>query len=130
MRDDPSSEDRSEEPDASLPDPRTLEWDVGAFESVEYRPAERTYRASFDAEAVAPSTAVVGLVSAVADADPTDLEPLHSRVDADALDALVGGSADGEVRVTFAFDDFRVTLAGDGRVEARPRSADGVPDGP
>lgn len=135
MCDEPSTGDRSEasgKPDSSLPDPRTLESDVCAFESVEYCPTEGTYRATYDADAVAPSTAAVGLASAVADVEPTEMEPLHSRIDADALDSMLGGSraADGEVRATFTFDDFRVTLASDGRVEARPRSADGVPDEP
>lgn len=51
-------------------------------------------------------------------ADPSDLPPLYDAVDTDALDRLAGprGAGTGDVEVTFAYQGYRVTVRGDGRV--------------
>lgn len=121
MRDEPSTGDDSEPSDA--PGGPLADWaepTLCPFGSVEYSPEERAYRATFDADAVGPSTAVVGAVSAVVGADPTELAPLYATVDPDALDALVGGRhPSGHVSVSFTLAGHDVTLSA-GRVVVRP----------
>lgn len=92
-----------------------------AFESVEYLPEDEAYRATFDADGVAPSVAAVEAVSAVADVDPTDLPPLYSVVDPDALDTLLEGG--GPVDVVFELAGHHVRLDS-GRVVVRPPETD------
>lgn len=69
-----------------------------------------TYRKRFDAER-RPSMAVVEVVASLADEEPTGLDPLHSAIDPDALDA-VARSPDGGVTVSFAYAGFDVTVLG------------------
>jgi len=64
-----------------------------------------------------PSEGVVDAVATAADCDPLDIEPLQRYVDGDALDALVGGAADGSVRVAFEYDQFSVVVESSGTVE-------------
>lgn len=72
----------------------------------------------YDAEA--PSEAVVGAVAAATGRSPLDLPPLFRSVEADALDAAVGGGEE-SVRATFSYAGCRVALTGDHvRVESGP----------
>lgn len=67
------------------------------------------------------SERVVAAVSGELDEHPTDLEPLHHAVDAEALDGLfpAGGGADSDEhrQFTFTYEDHVVTVAHDGSVE-------------
>lgn len=124
MCDEPSTGNRSgASDDAGPPPPASPESGPSALESVEYLPEDGAYRATFDADDVAPSVAVVEAVSVVADADLTDLPPLYSVVDPDALDVLLG-DAGGPVDVLFELAGYDVTLGGD-RVVMRPPETDG-----
>lgn len=85
---------------------------------------ETTVRRSFDWAETKPSAAVVEVVSSALGAVATDVEPLYSAVDPDALDKLVsdpGGRRDcTAVVVSFTFADRRVTVEGTGTVVAEP----------
>ncbi|WP_368407736.1 HalOD1 output domain-containing protein [Halorussus amylolyticus] len=56
------------------------------------------------------------------DADPVELNPLHSTVDPDALDALicVRTGTDGDIHVTFAHEDHAITVYSYGVVSIAP----------
>lgn len=68
----------------------------------------------------------IEVVSRVADlkgCDPVDLSPLHEILDPDALDALFrplqdGTSRVGEGFVRFEYEGYRVTVTGDGEIDA------------
>lgn len=63
-----------------------------------------------------PSVAVVMVVAAREDADPTELSPpLNDVVDPDALDAVLDG-ADADTAVSFTYQGYEVEVRGDGRV--------------
>lgn len=85
-----------------------------------------TYRTTHDWTGTVPlSTTVLGLVSAAADADPTDLSPLNGSVDPDALDSLFAPREDGSPRtpgsVSFYFEGYEVFVHADGEVTLRER---------
>ena len=74
---------------------------------------------TYDWSQTTPTTAVVAPVAAAADRDPTDLDLLGDAVDPDALNALVEPATPAppkQLRVTFAYHDYTVTVAQDGRV--------------
>ena len=106
--------------------PRSVDCDVCSFESFEYYPDEEVHQAIFDGDVVAPSMAVVGAVSTVADKDPLDIEPLHSTVDPDALNALFADNKreEGNVHARFSFEGYSVTLSSYGCVTVRPSQPD------
>ncbi|MFC7133191.1 MULTISPECIES: HalOD1 output domain-containing protein [Salinibaculum] len=56
--------------------------------------------------------AVIATLAEVMDADPVELDPLHSTVDPDALDALVRvrTGTDGDIHVTFTHEDHEITV--------------------
>lgn len=60
------------------------------------------------------------IVSRVADeegVDPFELDPLHSTVDTDALEALVDGDGTRDLRVDFQYHGYEVSVRGDGGVD-------------
>jgi hypothetical protein len=96
--------------------------------SISYDSDERTYRARFDADAIAPSMAIVEAMAAVCDTTPTELDPLVHTVDPMAIDRLVQGTDDTDDRVLeFRYVGHVVTVRGRGVVEIRPLS-DGADD--
>jgi len=103
---------------------RTRSVDCGtcSFESFEYHPDEGVHRAVFDGHEVAPSTAVVGALSTVADKDPLNIEPLHSTVDTDALNALFSGGkrSEGDIHARFFVEGYSVTVSSCGSIVVRP----------
>ena len=109
----------------SVSKPKSMTCDICSFESVEYDTDEAEYRAIFDAEAIAPSTAVIGAVATIAETDPLDLTPLQKTIDTDALDTLFSPrpTADGDSQVTFVYDGYDVTLHSYGSVVVRSPSA-------
>ena len=85
--------------------------------------ADGATRDRYDWSSTPPSTGVVETVAAVADSDPTALDPLYGSLDPDALDELVrsAGERPGEdLVVTFAHAGCEVTVQSDGSVLARP----------
>ncbi|WP_227132452.1 HalOD1 output domain-containing protein [Halorubellus salinus] len=85
---------------------------------------ETTAQRTFDWAETNPSSAVVEVVSSALDVAATDVEPLYSAVDPDALDRLVS-DPDGPrdctaVVVSFTFEDRHVTVEGTGTVVAEP----------
>lgn len=83
-----------------------------------------TARRTFDWTETDPSTAVVEVVSTALGVEPTDVEPLYTAVDPEALDRLFrepGGDRDiSAVVVSFTFADRHVTVEGTGAVVAEP----------
>lgn len=73
------------------------------------------------------SERVVDEVAAATDSDPIDLEPLYTRVDPDALDALFSNGAGTTVRhqgeITFPMAGCDVTVGADGTVEVDPQTS-------
>ncbi len=81
-------------------------------ETVEVDEEFATVRAQFDQEKTPASMAVMATLADVMDADPVELDPLHSTVDPDALDALVRArtGTDGDIHVTFTHADHAITV--------------------
>ena len=78
--------------------------------------ATETYQTNRD-ESV--PQAVVTAVSSELDCAPTDLKPLNTAVDPDALDALFGATSSGsrdDGRVAFTYAECAVTVRSDGLV--------------
>ncbi|WP_323674590.1 HalOD1 output domain-containing protein [Halorubellus sp. PRR65] len=85
---------------------------------------DTTVRRTFDWSETKPSAAVVEVVSNALGVAPTDVEPLYTAVDPEALDSLLS-DRDGDrdctaVVVTFTFADRHVTVEGTGTVVAEP----------
>lgn len=75
------------------------------------------------------SVAVVEAVAEAENVDPTTLDPpLHTAIDADALDALFTTRDSHNTRVSFRYQGYHVTIDGEGTVtleEASPDNATG-----
>jgi len=118
---DPEDTVSSEPLTGSASQTQSVECGICSFESFEYYPDEDVYRAMFDGDVVTPSMAVVGAVSTVADEDPLDIEPLHSTVDPDALDALFSGKRHdkGDIHARFSVAGHSVTVSSYGSIVVR-----------
>lgn len=57
---------------------------------------------------------IVSEVAAREGVEPTDLEPIASFVDVDALETLVSDHANFDGRISFTYLDYRVTVDSDG----------------
>lgn len=68
-----------------------------------------------------PSETVVAALAENADVDPLEFDvPLYEAIDPDALDALFEGSETAQLRVTFTYESYDVTVEGEHcYVEAR-----------
>jgi len=71
---------------------------------------------------VSPSIAIVERLAELENRDPVAMEPLGENLDMDALDSLLS-SGTGDIEVTFDAYGWRVTVDGDGRIEANPADA-------
>lgn len=72
-----------------------------------------------------PGTAVVTAVADATGREPTDLPPLHHRIDADALNRLLTRGAvdgDGPVHVSFSYAGVVVTIDSAGTLDVDPES--------
>jgi hypothetical protein len=71
-----------------------------------------TVRTQFDQEKTPASMAVIATLADVMDADPVELDPLHSTVDPEALNALVcvRNKPNGDVHVTFTHEKHTITV--------------------
>jgi hypothetical protein len=84
-----------------------------------YHPESDVYRVSFDPTPAA-TTGVVSALAEVRHCDPTEITPLYDAIDTDALDSLIAGTSDADVRVDFVIDGFEITVRGDNTVEIVP----------
>jgi hypothetical protein len=91
-------------------------------EAVEYSPKSGTVRTQFDQEKTPASMAVIATLADVLDTDPAELDPLHSTVDTDALDALVRvrNGANGDIHVAFTHEGHAITVHSYGVVAITP----------
>lgn len=81
-------------------------------ETVEVDQDSATVRTQFNQEKTPASMAVIATLAEVMDSDPVELDPLHSTVDPDALDALVRvrHGMDGDNHVTFIHEGHAITV--------------------
>lgn len=88
------------------------------LESLEYDVDSRMYVASFDRETTDASMAAVAALSDVMDVDPTEMEPLGSVIDTDALDALIGHRAaeENDLSAAFTLGRYELTVSTDGMI--------------
>ena len=88
-------------------------------EAVEYAQESGTARTQFDQEKTPASMAVVATLADIMDTDPVELDPLHSTVDADALDALVRvrNGTNGDTHVRFTHEGHTITVHSYGVVD-------------
>lgn len=110
------------------PDVTEIEWDsVEKNEEVEYCPETDTYRASFDSDSKSVCEAVVSTVAVISETRPTELPPLYSVIDPDALETVVESTGPGpsssDTHVSFTFDGYTVTVHSYGIVAVRPAGA-------
>ena len=91
-------------------------------EAVEYHRETATVRTQFDQEKTPPSVAVIATLAEVLDADPVELDPLHSTVDPDALDSLVRvrNGTNGDIQVTLTHEGHTITVHSYGVVTITP----------
>lgn len=115
---------RSELGRQSDSDARTLSCSIYSFESFEYYPDEQTYQAAFDPSEIAPSEAVIGVISEADQIDPLDVERLGSKTDVEALDRLLTNrrAFEGDVHVSFTLNGYDVSLSSYGMLEIGPHA--------
>lgn len=80
-------------------------------ESVKY-PQDGTVRTQFDQANTPASMAVIATLAEVMDTDPVALDPLHSTVDPEALDALgqVRNGTNGDIHTTFTHEGHEIRV--------------------
>ncbi|MFB6164811.1 MAG: HalOD1 output domain-containing protein [Haloarculaceae archaeon] len=94
-----------------------------SFDELAYDPETRSYRAYFDADFDAPSMAVVAAVAALEGGSVTDLDPIESAVDTEAMDALLDPRRSrnmGDAQLSFAYAGYRVTVHRHGLLAVAP----------
>lgn len=91
-------------------------------EAVEYAQESGTVRTQFDQEKTPASMAVVATLADVMDTDPVELDPLHSTVDADELDALVRvrNGTTGDTHAAFTHEGHAITVHSYGVITITP----------
>lgn len=82
----------------------------------------RTERQFKFSKTMTPSVAVVETVADETASDPRQGPPLHAAVDTEALNELLTKSNGNRetMRVSFEYDDYEVTVSGDGTVTLDP----------
>lgn len=84
--------------------------------SYEFDAETDTHQIKYDCagSTVQPSTAVIEVVAALVGKDSTQLDPLYTKIDPDALDTLAhpsnGDAEPGGVRISFTFDGYKITV--------------------
>jgi hypothetical protein len=89
------------------------------FTTTDYDAPSQTAQFTFEPDASTTSMAVVAALSEVVETDPALLEPLHTFVDTDALDALLGrgDGRESSLFVTFTAMGHTVTVHQRGAIE-------------
>lgn len=96
---------------------------VDSIDSVELDTDTDTFWATYDSARDDVSLAVVAVVAAVEDRAPTDLTPLQSAVDTDALRSLFQGPDDGlptPTTTSFRYEGYEVTVSSEELVQVTP----------
>ena len=111
------------------PDVSDSQWDsIEKYDVLEYDANTGTYRASFDSTSESVCAAVIATVAAVSETTPTELPSLYSVIDADAVEALVestvAGPPNGDVHVSFTFNECDVTVHTYGIIAVQPSQED------
>ena len=91
-------------------------------EAVEYSQEFGTVRTHFDQEKTPASMAVIATLADLLETDPVELDPLHSTIDPDELDALVRVryGTDGDTHVTFTHEGHGITVHSYGVITISP----------
>ena len=91
-------------------------------EAVEYSQESGTFRTQFDQAKTPASMAVIATLANVMDTDPVALNPLHSTVDPEALDALVQvrNGTNGDIHVTFTHEGHEIRVHSYGVITITP----------
>lgn len=81
-------------------------------EGVEYFQESQTVRVQFDATMTSPSMAIIATVGDIMETDPVTLPPLHSIIDAEALDMLaqVRNRSNGDVHISFTYEGYDICV--------------------
>ena len=81
-------------------------------EAVEYSQESAIVRTQFDQAKTPASMAVIATLADAMDTDPVELNPLHSTVDPEALDALaqVRNEMNGDVHITFTHEGHEIRV--------------------
>ena len=91
-------------------------------EAVEHVQESGTVRTQFDQEKTPASMAVIATLADLLETDPVELDPLHSTVDPDELDAFVRvrNGTDGDIHVTFTHESHVITVHSYGVISITP----------
>ena len=91
-------------------------------EAVDYAPDSTTVRTQFDQEKTPASLAVIATLANTMGTDPVELDPLHSTVDPDALDALaqVRNGTNGDIHITFTHEGHAIRVSSYGVLTITP----------
>lgn len=108
----------SEDPSRGLPptrDGQSIQLNtVDAGEWDDDTPGRETYRVSYDSSTESVCTAVVSAIATVSGEHSTEVGPLHSVINVDALEAVLDSQPSDEsgssISVTFTVDDCDVTV--------------------
>lgn len=95
----------------------------GVSSAVEYDSDTGVYRTSFARSTESVPLAVVSTVAMVAETPPTELPPLQSVLDTQALEQIADPNTPGSrtrAEVSFRLDDHTVTVYNDGVISVRP----------
>lgn len=97
------------------------------IDSITYDSDRDLYRATFDSTTVAPSKAVVEVVAAIEEEEPSQLVPLYNVINADALDNLCSerfpGRYDSDRLVQFTYHGYEIRVWSHGTITAGPSGA-------
>lgn len=95
------------------------QFDASFSPSGGYEECPDTFHLQFDPEAEPVAHAVVKAASFVHNVEVTDLSPLATVIDPEALDTLVTGHGENSescVEVQFAYEDLLITVSGEGDI--------------
>lgn len=83
------------------------------LQSLEYSPDTESYRATYGQATTSASMAVITAVADTLGVAPTELDPLYTAIDTDALDELMANRAttDTPIYVSFTFESLDITVA-------------------
>jgi|AntRauMinimDraft_4_1070384.scaffolds.fasta_scaffold00018_7 hypothetical protein len=96
---------------------------VDSIDGVEFDTDTDTFWATYDSARDSVSLAVVAIVAAVEDRSPTDLTPLQSAVDTDALQSLFqtpAGQPPTPTSTSFRYEGYEVTVSSEEVVQVTP----------
>lgn len=95
-------------------------------EEISFDYQTKTYRASFDCETTAPSTAVIKMMATVKNKRPLNLSPLGREIDLDSLDQLLTTPSlrdhDNDRKAKFTYEECTVTVKSCGIIKVKPLS--------